>query len=227
MKKTTQSRYFSKNPQTLDNPMSRRRFLGKASSVLALLGLGALVPQAGFAQTAVENETAETVTALWDESFELAIDFNIIAPSSRRYKKPYVAVWIENSEGEIVKTLTLWLMQGSKGSRWYPDLKRWYRREQSRKELYGGDMVAFMSTPTRSAGNYSLVWNGQNDVEASVVQGEYFVCIETAREHGPYQLVRELVTIGDTAFTIAVEDKTELGGVSFDYRKLSIPEQDS
>ena len=40
-------------------------------------------------------------------------------------------------------------------------------------------------------GAYKIVWDGNDDKKAPVVQGDYFVCIEAAREHGPYEIVRE------------------------------------
>lgn len=217
MKNNKDSRYLMKTKST---PLiSRRSFLEKTTKTVAALSLGTLFGQSVLAQPEAGRPEP------WKTNFELAIAFSVVAPESRRYKKPYVAVWVENTDGEIVKTLSLWLMQKRPGPRWYPDLKRWYTREENRKEAYGGDMIEFLSTPTRSPGSYNIYWDGTNDVDQLVVQDDYFICIESAREHGPYNLIREAVTIADTPFIVKVEDKSDLGGVSFDYRKRIVQEE--
>ncbi|MEZ4608524.1 MAG: DUF2271 domain-containing protein [Deinococcales bacterium] len=184
--------------------LSRRSFLAKASaSVLALAVGGTKV----FAQN----------TPAWDPNMQLLINFEVLAPGSGRYKKPYVAVWIEDSLGFPVRTLLLWVQTG-KGNRWIPDLKRWYRGEQNRKNTYGGDLITAVSSPTRLAGQYSLVWDGLNDANYYVYQGDYYLCVESAREHGPYSLIREKISLGTTPFSQTLQGNQELGGVGIEYR---------
>lgn len=187
--------------------MSRRGFLAKTTAALAALSMSNRL----FAQS---ND------GTWNAEMELGIDFEIIAVDARRYKKPYVAVWIEDASGNAVRTIALWVMPG-KGEKWVPDLKRWYRDERSRSQTDGGDLVATVASPTRSPGQYSVVWDGLNDSQVLVPQGEYFVCIETAREHGPYHLVREKLSFGEESFTQVLTGDTELGDVTVEYRQRS------
>ena len=49
-----------------------------------------------------------------------------------------------------------------------------------------------------SPGVYNVVWDGRDEKKALVPLGDYYVCIEAAREHGPYELIRESVAIGKT-----------------------------
>ena len=64
------------------------------------------------------------------------------------------------------------------------------------------------------AGAYSVVWDGKDDNGAAASQGDYFVCIEAAREHGPYELVRESISLGTKPAQKALADKGELTAAS-------------
>jgi NAD(P)-dependent dehydrogenase (short-subunit alcohol dehydrogenase family) len=77
-----------------------------AAKALAALGLTGVLGR---------NINAQE-TALWNDATELAINFEVFAPSSGRYKRPYIAVWIEDASGFPVRTLALWVQTG-KGSR--------------------------------------------------------------------------------------------------------------
>ena len=52
---------------------------------------------------------------------------------------------------------------------------------------------------------------------AAAAQGSYFLCIEAAREHGPYELIRETLTLGSKAFTQALTPNGELTKASVSY----------
>jgi hypothetical protein len=185
--------------------LSRRSFLVRGSRFVAALGLGGMFGN---------HLLAQNDAALWPDTVELAIDFEIIAPNTGRYKRPYVAVWLEDASGLPVRTLALWVSK----SRWIPDLRRWYNDEQNRKSQDGGDLVSMVSSPTRLPGQYSLVWDGLNDAGDTVVLGDYYVCVETAREHGPYLLVREKITLADEPLTATFAGSDELGDVHVEYR---------
>lgn len=186
--------------------LSRRSFLVRASKALAALSLSSMF-KPSYAQD----------VATWPDGMELAIDFEIIAPNTGRYKRPYVAVWVEDASALPIRTLALWVKNG-KGKRWIPDLKRWYNNEQSRKSQHGGDLVSLISSPTRLPGKYSLVWDGVNDAGYTVAQGDYYVCVETAREHGPYLLIRESLNLGQETLSMTFAGNNELGDVHVEYR---------
>jgi hypothetical protein len=102
---------------------------------------------------------------------------------------PYIAVWIEDGAGDLVDTVALWFLQRQEGLRWLTDLRRWYNVDGSQQAI---DTV---SSATRRPGDYMLSW-GMTDMDGAPVEaGEYYVCIESAREHGPYSLIRSAVTI--------------------------------
>jgi hypothetical protein len=187
-----------------NNPLSRRTLL----SQMATLALSAVA----FPALSQGKST-------WNREYELAVNFEISQPSGERYRRPYVAVWIEDGEGNPVRTLSLWVQTRKPGPRWIPDLKRWYRKERARKRADGGDLIQTISVATRQPGKYSLVWNGRNDDGKLVPQGDYVVNIEAAREHGTYAFLREAVTIGGRPFSREIGGNVEIKGAGVEYRK--------
>ena len=54
--------------------------------------------------------------APWGDAFELAVNFEINRPDAGgRYRRPYVAVWVEDKDGFPVRNLLLWVSQGGAG----------------------------------------------------------------------------------------------------------------
>lgn len=127
-----------------------------------------------------------------------------------RYRPPYVAVWLENAQGLPVRTLAVWFEQSRKGMRWLNELKRWYR---------SNELTEAVSGPTRMPGRYTLSWDGKDDKGNLVSQGDYYVCVELVREHGPYELFREKVTLAQTPFKKSYNVAAELKEVSLSYER--------
>jgi hypothetical protein len=176
--------------------ISRRSFLFQATATALTLLVGKTLAQGTKLSAAMKLE----------------INFEFAAPGGFRYKPPYVAVWLENAQGAQVHTLALWFEQSNKGPRWLNELKRWYR---------SGNLTTTVSSPTRQPGKYNLIWDGKDDKGNLVTQGEYYVCIEMAREHGPYQLFREKLNLTTSAVKKAFTPEGELKMVNLEYLKRS------
>ena len=155
----------------------------------------------------------------WDSKKEILISLTVATIEDRRVHRPYVAVWIEDDKGKMVRTLAVWVQQTQKGSKWYPDLKRWYRGAMDLMDSSKVDLLKTVSSATKAAGSYKLVWDGKDDKKSLVNQGKYYVCIEAAREHGTYQLIRQAVSVGSKTFTQDVKGNVEISGASIEYRK--------
>ena len=163
-----------------------------------------------------DDETIEP----WNGGFELKVDLEINQPDEgRRYKRPYVAVWIEDRDGYPVKTLILWVQSTGKGPRWIPDLKRWYRSDRVRKLAEETDLVELVSEATRKPGKHSVVWKGKDNTGKLVAPGDYTVYVEAAREHGTYQLLRKKVTIGKKPFAEEFDSNVEIKAAKIEYRQ--------
>lgn len=100
---------------------------------------------------------------------------------SGNYRKPYVALWIENKKRKVVKNL---LLLGD-SERWMSENSVWWRR-QGRKNP---TLLDIMARPTRRAGEYQLQWSGRDDFGKAVAAGEYQLIIEAAREHGGHEKI--------------------------------------
>jgi hypothetical protein len=175
--------------------ISRRNFLTYTAS--AALGL--------WFSRGVAAQTTKTLSGM-----QLDIAFEIAKPSAGFSKPPYVAVWLENTQGLPVKTVALWYEQSNKGPRWLNELRRWYSSNK---------LESTVSSPTRQPGKYNLTWDGKDSKNVALAQGDYYVCIETAREHGPYQLFREKLSLGSNTVTKSYSPDGELKTVSLDYAK--------
>lgn len=154
----------------------------------------------------------------WDESFEAVVSIEINTQEGFRVMRPYVAIWIEDKDAYSVRTLSLWFQQG-RGFRWLNNLRRWVKGERDRQLADGGDLTTTVSSATRQPGKYQVVWNGRDDKNKPVKQGTYFVCVEAAREHGTYQLIRKEVTISNQPLKLDLGGNLEIKSASLEYRR--------
>ncbi len=160
-------------------------------------------------------------SGLWGDDHELLVRFEINQPDGGRgrYRKPYIAVWVENQEGFPVRNLAVWVSLGGAGPwQWLPDLKRWYRAEDLRRKADRGDMIDAIGQATRPPGKYSLTWDGKDDKGKPLPAGEYTVSIEAAREHGTYQIMRKTIKVGGDEFKEELKGGVELKGADLEYR---------
>jgi len=130
------------------------------------------------------------------------------AASGGRVRNPYVAVWVEDEAGELVDTVALWFKQSQKGLRWLSDLRRWYSVDGS------SATVDTVSSATRTPGSYQVAWDVTDLDGNQVPAGQYYVCIEAAREHGPYSLIREAITLAEGMAATDLADDGELSAAS-------------
>lgn len=146
----------------------------------------------------------------WPQGMELRVSF-AYEGGGFRYRAPYVAAYVEDERGNLVRTLALFLMPG-KGERWWNELRRYFGLADLEK-------MRTLSGPTRPPGRYAVAWDGRDDRGRGVAQGTYYVCVEYAREHGPYELFREKVEIGEKPFQKTYPFQGELKEVVLDYRR--------
>lgn len=157
--------------------------------------------------------------AAWDETMELAIGLELSRVQDARYRRPYVAVWIEDPDKFPVRTIALWYQK----PRWLPDLKIWSKGDQLRKLADGTDLATSISSATRAPGQYTLKWDGKDDKGVLVKPGKYTVLIEAAREHGTYQLMKQELDFSGPASQVKLPGNTEIAGATLDYRRKIAP----
>jgi hypothetical protein len=128
-----------------------------------------------------------------------------------------VAVWIEDKDKFPVRTLALWYQK----ERWLPDLRGWYRDDRMRAMAEGADITASVASATRPPGRYTLKWDGRDNAGRPVKPGSYMVCIEAAREHGTYQIIRQEMDFTSAPKKIDLPGNQEIAGASLDYHKAA------
>jgi hypothetical protein len=189
---------------------------------LLVLADGRLVHSSGWPDSqavVAAGEKPAGPAATPAEAMELAVNFEIASPDGERYRRPYVAVWVEDADAFPVRTLLLWVLQSPKGARWIPDLRRWRRGDDTRRLADDKDIVATVSGATRNPGKYTTVWDGKDDAGKPVKPGKYTLFLETAREHGPYSLIKHEFAVGDKAFAAELKGNEDLKGATLEYRR--------
>jgi hypothetical protein len=114
-------------------------------------------------------------------------------------------------------------MGGAGPFQWLPDLKRWYKADQIRKQVDRKDMFFAIARPTRPPGKYRAIWDGKDDNGKPVPPGEYTVYIDSAREHGTYQGLRKELSLADKPFSEELEGGVEIRSASIEYRRKARP----
>jgi hypothetical protein len=172
-------------------------------------------------QTDLQKQTLSEKPGSWNTDFELLVSFEINGPEGKptRYRRPYVAVWVENKEGMPVRTLTLWF----EGRRWLSDLRRWYRSDQARLRVDKADLTNATSRATRPPGRYQVIWDGKDDHGRLLDAGEYTLYIEAAREHGTYQIMSKQATLADQPFAEELKGNVEIKSAALEYRRKGPP----
>lgn len=157
---------------------------------------------------------AAAAPGMWDTGFELAVNLEL-AQAGGFARRPYVAVWIEDKDKFPVRTLALWYQK----ERWLPELRAWYRDDRMRSMAEGNDITASVASATRSPGKYTLKWDGKDNAGKLVKAGKYTVCVEAAREHGTYQIIRQEVEFNGAPKQMQLPGNQEIGSASLDYHK--------
>lgn len=119
------------------------------------------------------------------------------------YHPPYVASWIENSQGKPVRTLLLWREK----TKWLKDIRRWWRKVGKKD----ADFVDGITSATRAAGKYPLTFLAEDDQKKSLIKGQYTLFIEVVRENGGRVILRQPFVLNNikSTFTLAASHETD------------------
>ena len=148
----------------------------------------------------------------WND-YELVVNLEL-AQLPGFARRPFVAVWVVDQDKNPVRTLSVWFNK----DRWLHELRAWYSSCYSKVTADPGG-IGSVSSATRSAGKYTLKWDGKDDKGNYVKPGKYTIYIEAAREHGTYQLLNEEMNLGTKPQTATLTGGTEVASASIDYRK--------
>ena len=102
------------------------------------------------------------------------------------YFKPYVAVWVETNEREVVDAIALWYQLASDntkqedGKKWLKDLRQWWRKI-GRNNTVNYDAV---TGATKRPRRYQLNWSLSSERWQQFNSKPLVLHIEAAREEG-------------------------------------------
>lgn len=122
--------------------------------------------------------------------------------------RPYLAAWIEDAGGKLVRVLAFWADK----QRYYGELSTFYG-------LVGRDerRLSTLARATRDAGSYHLVWDGRDDKGAPAAAGSYRVVIETNQEHGSYGKQSGVIACSAKPAQITLSATANFDAVTVDY----------
>lgn len=155
--------------------------------------------------------------AAWPAGFEVAIDYQIPEVSAGRYHPPFVAIWITDQDGKLVRTL---FHLGNRPRRFLDSNYVWWKGFNA--DGQGAERLAAVTRPSRPPGKYSAVWDGKDDAGNPVSQGRYVVNIEMSREHGGHSLQTIPLDIGKAPVAGAAQGEGESGPAAVRYGRPTI-----
>ncbi|MES2651180.1 MAG: DUF2271 domain-containing protein [Bacteroidota bacterium] len=149
----------------------------------------------------------------WDAKYELSITFELNAIAGNNHR-PFAAIWVENESKKPVRNLALWYNK----TKWVPDLRNWYRING---ESFKADKANYASVTgaTRSPGKYTIKWDGKDDSGNFVPQGNYTIHIESSKEHGTDEIIRQPLELKKAAKKVTAAGNVEISNVTFEFRK--------
>lgn len=176
-------------------------------------GWSKLVDPTSTATKEIAQPVYNSAEKPWDAKHELSITFelNSIAGNTHR---PFAAIWVENESKRSVRNLALWYNK----TKWIPDLRNWYRING---DSFKADKANYASVTgaTRSPGKYTIKWDGKDDKGNFVPQGNYTIIIESSKEHGTDEIIRQTMELKKAAKKITVAGNVEISNVTFEFRK--------
>ncbi|MEI6861900.1 MAG: DUF2271 domain-containing protein [Verrucomicrobiota bacterium] len=125
------------------------------------------------------------------------------------FKRAYVAIWIEDAEHKLVRTLAVL----GDNSRYVTELSSWYQAI-GRPDLRS---IRAITRATRPNGLFTIAWDGLSDKGQPVPQGTYTVRIEINREHGRRALLTALLPCDEQPHTIDLAASVESEASKIEY----------
>jgi thiamine biosynthesis lipoprotein ApbE len=145
--------------------------------------------------------------AHWQSGYEVAVTLTLKEIQGYRVRRPYIAVWAEDSAGKLVRNIAVWANK----PRWLPELRGWWARNGGTGDLFS------LTKPTRPPGRYRILWDGRDDHGNPVPAGLYRIVVETSREHGGYFKQGDMLDCGGKPARITLKETSDSEEVLIEY----------
>ncbi|MEC5129050.1 DUF2271 domain-containing protein [Verrucomicrobiales bacterium BCK34] len=130
------------------------------------------------------------------------------------YHRPYVAVWIETPERELIQHIAVWYdteMENKEGETWLKDLRQWWRKGGRSLQM----PVEAVSGPTKPVGEHEISIPLDSPLLSKLKPGPYFFVVEASREVGGREMQRVPFEWSLTPkIDEEVQGETELGKIT-------------
>lgn len=146
----------------------------------------------------------------WPGNMEFNVEFEVPELSVAEYRRPYVAIWINDATGQPVQSL---LVAGD-SARWLRELRQWWRKLGRNDDA----LIDAAAGATRKPGRYQLEWDGRNFNGQKVAAGNYELHVEVAREHGGHENLVLPFLLDGKAIKLRQQGQQELGTVTLNLR---------
>lgn len=180
------------------------------SGGFALVPERALTPLADGEAKSASDRAAPTLSdeQRWPAGFFVAVRVALKKHEGLGAKRPYVAVWIEDAQGRMVRTVTLW---GDR-QRYLRELSEWWFKMKGDEQ----DPLT-MTRGTRAPGVYTVSWIGTDEAGRRVPMGDYFVGVEISREHGHHVSERVKIACGKETASLVIDETVESDPITVTY----------
>jgi len=168
------------------------------AEALRIASSGRARRSSGFSRRERFTRIQQPATTNWPSGFEVSISVILITPDPRM-DRSYVAFWVEDLSGKLVRAIVLW---GNK-AKYHPELMGFWK-------ITGGDQALLykVTRATRAPGSYKVVWNGLDDQGKPVPRGTYRIVVETNRWHGDYAKASAMIACESEPVTVTLPDRS-------------------
>lgn len=152
----------------------------------------------GFGRRERVIRVQQPASTTWPTGFEVSISLTLTTPDPR-LDRSYVAFWVEDPSGKLVRAIVLW---GNK-PKYHSELMGFWK-------ITGGDqpLLFKLTRATRAPGSYKVVWNGMDDQGKPVPKGSYRIVIETNRWHGDYAKASATIVCENEPAAVGLPDRS-------------------
>jgi thiamine biosynthesis lipoprotein len=133
---------------------------------------------------------------------------------TKKYRRPYVAIWIENADGKAIRTMQVW----GNSPKYLKDLPQWWKFAKD-----DADLVKAVTRATRPPGKYSIVWDGKDDQGKTLPQGMYTIVVEVHREHGKHVRQAGKIDCAAAPAMVTLERNAETEATLVEYAEKKSP----
>ena len=205
---------------------AQARIVEPDGRVVTTDGWSDLIAPASIAERRTQSAIARLIhtaapaagrAAAWPAGFEVDIDYEIPEVSAGRYHPPFVAIWITDEDGKLVRTL---FHLGNHPRRFLDSNYVWWKGFNA--DGQGPDKVMSVTRPSRLPGKYNASWDGKDDAGNPVPQGHYVVNIEMSREHGGHSLQTIPLDVGKVPASGSAQGEGESGPAAARYGRPTV-----